>query len=185
MKVSLGNNKGFSLIELMVVVAIIGILASIAVPNYQRFSAKSRQSEAKSNLSAIYSAERAFASEWQGFNGSFLVIGFRPTGFLNYRLTNVAFDTTLAMGAAYNGPVYNAANIVTTDAGVCAGVAAGSCAEMAATAVAGPAAPAVAAPAMTVNTFITTASGRIGVAAVDTWSINHGKVVANPSPGLP
>src|SRR5665213_3339596 len=84
MQVSLRNNKGFSLVELMVVVAIIGILAAIAVPNFQKFAAKSKQSEAKSNLSALYSAERAFYSEWQIFYGDFNAIGYAPTGNLRY-----------------------------------------------------------------------------------------------------
>ncbi len=79
MQVSIRNNKGFSLVELMVVVAIIGILAAIAVPNFQRFTAKSKQSEAKSSLSAVYSAERAFAAEWQAFFAD-----FRNIGYLNF-----------------------------------------------------------------------------------------------------
>ncbi|WP_414645174.1 type IV pilin protein, partial [Candidatus Deferrimicrobium sp.] len=50
------GKKGFTLIELMIVVAIIGILAAIAIPNFLRFQAKSKQSEAKTNLGGIFTA---------------------------------------------------------------------------------------------------------------------------------
>ena len=47
----------------MVVVAIIGILAAIAIPNYQRYQARTRQSEAKVSLSNVYTAEQGFFAE--------------------------------------------------------------------------------------------------------------------------
>ena len=76
--------RGFSLVELMIVVAIIGILAAIAIPNFTRFQTKSRQSEARADLSAIYAAQKAFAAEWQQFYGDFIETGYVPEGSFRY-----------------------------------------------------------------------------------------------------
>ena len=59
----LKGQKGFTLIELMIVVAIIGILAAIAIPNFLQYQMKSRQSEAKTNLGAIRTSLTAFQAE--------------------------------------------------------------------------------------------------------------------------
>jgi type IV pilus assembly protein PilA len=59
----LKGQKGFTLIELMIVVAIIGILAAIAIPNFLQYQMKSRQSEAKTNLQAIKTSEVSFQAE--------------------------------------------------------------------------------------------------------------------------
>jgi prepilin-type N-terminal cleavage/methylation domain-containing protein len=57
------HQSGFSLVELMVVVAIIGVLSSLAVPRFKVFQAKSRQAEAKANLSHIYTLEQSYLGD--------------------------------------------------------------------------------------------------------------------------
>jgi len=100
MRVSVRNNKGFSLIELMVVVAIIGVLAAIAVPNVNKYIAKSRQSEAKTNLSSIYTSEKAFFAEYSAYHNMFGAIGYSPEGKLRY---NVGFAAATAVATGANG----------------------------------------------------------------------------------
>jgi type IV pilus assembly protein PilA len=61
---------GFTLIELMIVVAIIGILAAIAIPNFLRFQLKAKTSEGKTNIAAIRTAEQSYYSEFGGYVSS-------------------------------------------------------------------------------------------------------------------
>ena len=58
---------GFTLIELMIVVAIIGILAAIAIPNFLRFQLKAKSSEGKTNLAAIRTAEESYFAEYGNY----------------------------------------------------------------------------------------------------------------------
>lgn len=80
------KSYGFTLVELMVVVGIIGILASLAIPNFMRFTAKAKQAEAKANLGAIYKLQLSYfaiTNTYAGRDGAdgqnaFELINFTP-----------------------------------------------------------------------------------------------------------
>jgi type IV pilus assembly protein PilA len=71
-------NRGFTLIELMIVVAIIGLLAALAIPNFIKFQARSRQSEARSNLKALFTAQKSYYGDKLAYCSAMDVIGFEP-----------------------------------------------------------------------------------------------------------
>ncbi len=83
---SVKNEKGFTLIELMIVVAIVGILAAIAIPNFLTYQARARQSEARVNLGAIFTSETSFISDNPAnlYAADFVQLGWRPSGQTRY-----------------------------------------------------------------------------------------------------
>jgi len=62
----LKSKKGFTLIELMIVVAIIGILAAVAIPRFAQMLDKSREGATKGNLGAIRSSVSIYYAEKEG-----------------------------------------------------------------------------------------------------------------------
>jgi len=107
----LRSKKGFTLIELMIVVAIIGILAAIAIPNFLRFQAKSKQSEAKTNLGGIFTAQVSYFGERNHY-GNFDNIAWSPTGTTRYNYYSGTYsnqDPVLA--PAPNSPADNVGSV--------------------------------------------------------------------------
>lgn len=185
----ISNNKGFSLIELMVVVAIIAILSTIAIPSYQNFQAKARQKEGLALLSGYYTAAQATRAEHGLFPGNFVQTGFAPTGQTHFRLS-AADGTDIPITGASN----DNACIDTSAACNCGGSCGTFKTWVEAPAVAtgiGAAAPVMGgcgAIATTNTAFLTTASGIIqsgGAAAdADTWSMNQLKALVLCNDGI-
>jgi type IV pilus assembly protein PilA len=68
------SEKGFTLVELLVVIIIIGILAAIALPNFLSQGAKAKQTEAKQNVGLVNRVQTAYRSENQQFASVFDVL---------------------------------------------------------------------------------------------------------------
>jgi len=93
------GDQGFTLIELLVVIIIIGTLSAIALPNFLNQSAKAKQSEAKTTIGSVNSAQTAYRQENSSFAGgsdgmTTLALGL-PTATANYTYTFGATDSNL------------------------------------------------------------------------------------------
>jgi prepilin-type N-terminal cleavage/methylation domain-containing protein len=74
------RRTGFTLVELVIVVAIVGILAAVAVPNFKSFMLKTRRGEAYTQLSDIYRKQMAFYLENKRYGNDFTEIRFQIGG---------------------------------------------------------------------------------------------------------
>lgn len=195
------NQRGFSLIEIMIVTAIIGILATIAVPNYKHYQRKSRQAGGKIELSNMFTSERTFISAW-GYGTSCM-------GQLEYKdsndpFYNVGWSPTSGTGAlnaangsppaSYQGPSCAATPAYSSkasDAGTLAEVKSGSKGYIAiANNDAAFGGNPLKIPGEDTNdrfykiTFTIGAIGYIGGNVADAWTITHQKTLENTQSGL-
>ena len=102
------NEGGFSLVELMTAVGIIGVMSSVAVPKYQKFRANAAQSEAQSSLSSIYTLQQLYfvekdvyasmklnytGREFTGLNSADQ-LSYSPANNARYKYTGLRFKAT-------------------------------------------------------------------------------------------
>lgn len=88
---SLKRQDGFTLVELMVVVAIIGLLSAVAIPNFKKYQAKAKVSEAKLQLAAAYTAEQAFFGDYSVYASCLKYMGYDP-GDASARYYGIGFN---------------------------------------------------------------------------------------------
>jgi len=117
-------SAGFTLVELMIVVVILGILAAVAIPAFTRYVKRSKTSEANENLSAIYNGETAYynrSSEISGSTGSaFIECTATPgSGLSGARaLGDWTTGGWTAIGYASDKPVYYQYNVSVASSGI-------------------------------------------------------------------
>ncbi len=178
LKLNLKSEAGFSLIELMLVIAIIGVMATISFEGYSHLQAKARASESKAQLAALFMAQGQFRAEWNGFHTDALAVGFRPNGQLRYVIGfNAASSHTVA---GYTGPALDPNNLSTGVVGLCPLM---GCANIAIGPNGLPITAVSLATTAAITTFTAAAEGFVGGSQVDVWSINEGKVLTNTTPG--
>ncbi len=105
---ALKRQDGFTLVELMVVVAIIGLLSAVAIPNFKKYQAKSKTSEAKLQLSAAYTAQQSFYSDFNIYHHCLGFMGYNPKNEINQRYFMVGIDSTSLAVAAAGNPLQQA-----------------------------------------------------------------------------
>jgi type IV pilus assembly protein PilA len=112
-KYMLRNSKGFTLIELMIVVAIIGILAAIAIPNFLAMQMRSKRAEIPSNLDGLRTAEKAYHAEWDAFTTAAATPSAAPgRGQINFSGSGLAAFENL--GWVADGKVRGQYSVVAT-----------------------------------------------------------------------
>ena len=158
------NSKSFTLIELMIVVAIVAFLATISVPHYVKYLAKARQAEVMVNLAALHTALQTYHAQ----NGCYTTtlagpdgVGWKPEGYKGGgKQENFYYTYGFNFPGAQEGTHYFTGKL---------GIPA---AELGETLAEG-------------TTFIAKAAGSVsGKDKIDIWQIDEGRAIKNIQNGI-
>lgn len=118
----MNKKRGFTLIELMIVVAIIAFLAVVSVPSFMKFLAKAKRAEAYMNLSSIYAAEKVYFAEHGKYSNILNGpggIGWKPDGYKGGG-QNEKFYYTYGFGSGSEGVNYFTGKLETSSSNLSA-----------------------------------------------------------------